>query len=184
MDFIFVNKGDFMTNFKKGATLIELTIVMAILTIVTVMTVTFSQLIRNQVLSITTENNIIEDWENTRHVFDTFIYSYDNSDYDFYCENDSLYAVNKNNGKKSVLTLSNDIFVGEIPNDVNNQGKVIYSGTRSIESVRFSITDNQETHKLLIKMEIKYKGYNVAGTKEVEDKFTFLKSTKVSGLYE
>lgn len=172
-----------MRKLKKGATLIELTIVMAILTILTVLVVTFSQLVRNQVISITSENSIIEDWTSTRYVFDTFINNYDSDEYDFYCDNDKLYAVNKYTEKQNVLFLSEDgIFVGNIPASTGRD-KVIYNGTRSILEIKFSITENKDTHKLLIGLEVTYSGYNISGTKLTTDKTSFYKATRVSELY-
>ena len=174
-----------MIHRHRGATLIELTIVIAVLSILTVLTVTFSQLVRNQVLSIVSDNVIIEDWENTKNVFDSFVTSYDNDSYDFLTDGEKLYAVEKATGRRSALMLTEEgIFVGTIPVDSFGKNRVIYNGTRSIEKVKFTILDNQDTGNLLIEIEVTYVGYNSAGTKEISDIMRFFKATRVSGLYE
>lgn len=169
----------------KGATLVELTIVLAVLSILTMLTITFSQLVRNQVIAITTDNNIIEDWTNTRNVFDTFVNNYDNDEYDFYCDDNKLYAVNKYTSKENVLLLTDDgLFVGSLTTNSYGQNKVIYNGTRSITEIKFTIEENDNSHKLLIGLKVTYSGYNSAGTKETTESTDFYKATRVSGLYD
>ena len=96
-------------NLKKGVTLFELTIVMALLAVVTVMVVSFSSLVRNNVQAITSENDVLSDFDKVKYVFDTWISTFDSEDYDFYNDEDKLYAVNnKNTSIRYQLMLTDD----------------------------------------------------------------------------
>ncbi|MBO4666658.1 MAG: prepilin-type N-terminal cleavage/methylation domain-containing protein [Bacilli bacterium] len=172
-------------NLKKGVTLFELTIVMALLAVVTVMVVSFSSLVRNNVQAITSENDVLSDFDKVKYVFDTWISTFDSEDYDFYNDEDKLYAVNnKNTSIRYQLMLTDDgILTGSVPIGTTGQSTVVYDGTGTLYDLEFSIRTNAQTGNILIDLRVSYIIYNVSGTKKETHKAHFLKATRASGMY-
>ena len=75
---------------KRGVTLMEMTIVMALLSIVIIMVVSFSTLVRNNVQAISSENDVLSDFDKVQYVFDTWIATFDNDEYNFYTNDNKL----------------------------------------------------------------------------------------------
>ena len=173
------------TNLKKGSTLFELTIVMALLTIITVMVVSFSSVVRNSVQSISSENNVLSDFDKVQYVLDTWVSTFDSDEYDFFEDGNKLYAVNKNKTSiRYVLLLTDDgILTGSVPIGTTGQSTVVYDGTGTLYDLNFAIRNNANTGKILIDCRVSYIKFNVAGTKKETHKAHFLKATRASGLY-
>ena len=172
-------------NIKKGVTLMEMTIVMALLAIVSFMVVSFSMLVHNNVNAITSENDVLSDFDKVQYVFDTWISTFDNEEYDFFAQDNKLYAVNKNNTtKRYVLLLTEDgILTGSVPVGTTGLSTVVYDGTGTLFDLDFNIKVNYETGKILIDCRVSYAKYNVSGTIKQMNKAHFLKATRVSGMY-
>ena len=172
-------------NITKGVTLMELTIVMALLSVVCIMVVSFSSLVRNNVQAITSENDVLSDFDKVQYVFDTWISTFDNDEYDFFTKDNKLYAVNKNNtSKRYVLLLTDDgILTGSVPIGTTGLTTVVYDGTGTLFGLDFSIRINAETGRILIDCRVSYIKYNISVTIKQTHKAHFLKATRVSGMY-
>lgn len=171
---------------RKGVTLLELTIVMALLAIVSAMVISFSALVRNNVLAITTENVVLADFSKIEKTYDSWISTFDEENYEFYVEGENtLIARNKVTPSKTYKLFMNEegLLVGSVPLNSSGQSKVIYDGTGTINSISFVIHENDETKKLLIELSVEYTSYNVAGTKLVKDSAHFLRATRAATLY-
>ena len=170
---------------KRGVTLMEMTIVMALLSIVIIMVVSFSTLVRNNVQAISSENDVLSDFDKVQYVFDTWIATFDNDEYNFYTNDNKLYAVyKKNTGRRYVLFLTNDgILTGSVPIGTTGLTTVVYNGTGTLSELGFNLRLNNETNKLLIDCRVTYTKYNIAGTKTETHKAHFLKATRVAGIY-
>lgn len=171
---------------RKGVTVLELTIVMALLAVVSAMVISFSTLVRNNVLTITTENVVLADFNKIEKTYDTWISTFDEKNYELYVENgDTLIAINKVIPSNTYSLFMNEegLLFGSVPINSNGQSKVIYDGTGTIDSISFVIYENENTGKLLIELNVNYTSYNVSGTKQVKESVQFLRATRVATQY-
>lgn len=74
---------------KKGATLAELCVVMALLAVVVALSVTFTTLMSRRVNQALTKDRVLDDLYNTELAIKNWIMTYDNADNYFKIENDS-----------------------------------------------------------------------------------------------
>lgn len=172
-------------NIKKGVTLMELSIVMALLSVVVIMVVSFSSLVRNNVQAITSENDVLSDFDKVQYVFETWISTFDSEEYDFFTKDNKLYAVNKTNTSKRYALLLTDegILTGSVPIGTTGLTTVVYDGTGTLYGLDFNIRINSETGRILIDCRVSYIKYNVSGTIKETHRAHFLRATRASGMY-
>ena len=158
-------------SLRRGVTLVELCIVLALISVVTVMVTSFTVLARSYAYKASRENGVRLSLNAIEHAFDTWVSAFDDSDNEFSVEGSAL-KVNDNvndtdflvfvNGTKR-FTGSTDKFDLAIDFEVEN-----------IESVSFSI-EGSNGAVCLIKCEVTY-----ILEDGVEETIAFLRATRAA----
>ena len=135
-------------SLRRGVTLVELCIVLALISVVTVMVTSFTVLTRSYAYKASRENGIRLSLNAIEHAFDTWVSAFDDSDNEFSADGSSLKVNDTDflvfvNGTKR-FTGSTDKYDLAIDFEVEN-----------IESVSFSI-EGSNGAVCLIKCEVTY----------------------------
>lgn len=181
--------------------MIELTVVLALMSIITTFIISFSGYTNNLVMSINKDNEILKDYDKIRVVFYDWVSSVDDSDYGIYAtkvnDRNSLVAINlKNkNVRYTLSTLEDGTFYGTCPKIYSDQNTLFFRGVGNILNMEFKISKNDvdvnreyETSSydgnLLIECIVTYAAYNYSGSQIVTNEVSFLKTTRSATLFE
>lgn len=174
---------------KKGVTLLELTIVLALLGIVTTIIVSFSILVKNYTLASTTDEAVLTDFDRVKNVFETWAASVDDSDLEIYVNgNDQLVARSKQSGQEYKLMLITDelsgdhLFAGSYP--VSSYRKdITFKAMGQIDSISFELRESSVNGNVLVKLTINYTYYNSTGNQKLTGSRVFMKAMRSAKAY-
>ncbi len=133
---------------RRGVTLVELCIVLALISVVTVMVTSFTVLARSYAYKASRENGVRLSLNAIEHAFDTWVSAFDDSDNEFSVDGSSL-SVN------TTETLQFDNNAKRFTGSTDKYDLAIDFEVENIESVSFSI-EGSNGAVCLIKCEVTY----------------------------
>ena len=129
---------------KKGATLIELSVVLAVLSIISTMVISFSIFFSERVKTTVKANNLMQDVVAVKAVMESWIDDLTENNATFSCEDTDKKLIGDINGTKYSIALSDDILVGTL-----STGGQVSCRVEVIEDLRFSIASNNSGDQTL-----------------------------------
>ena len=130
---------------KKGSTLVELCVVMAVLSIVITMTVTFLALMSNRVGNARASDDVLRDLANVEMSLKTVVSSYDNTDYRFEVggTKQTLYVYDTKTNEKVTVMYLNDA------HDTLIVEGIMQFDVAKIRQLKFSIAQSSSKRSLV-----------------------------------
>ena len=162
---------------KRGDTLAELCVVMAVIAVIGTMTISFCFVLRNHARLAVTQNNVTEELGEWGKTFRTWVSLFDSESYFFATDGANLYAV-ASDGTEYSLTMTEDhVLLGLCPD-----GTTVTSVATSVQTVEYRLIPSQDPDngRLLIDCRVNYKTFNFAGNREEPKQALFLKATYVA----
>lgn len=156
---------------KRGETLAELCVVMAVIAIIGVMTTSFCIILNNNSRLTISQNQVMEEMDHWGKTFRTWVSLFDSDSYSFAADGDVLYAIGEDGSEYSLVLTEDRLLLGQCPD-----GTAISSSAASVSDVEFRLLENRE-QKLLIECRVSYDTYNFAGNLAVTRQARFLKAT-------
>jgi len=178
---------------RKGSTLLELTIVISILAIVSVLCVTFSSLTNRYSLSITTQETALSDFDEIKKIYETWASSLDFYGSVIYVDDENYnLAYSKSNSTTYTLQLSKIdgelMFFGSMPADNGlKKRQLIYECMGQVTEVSFDWNQNKNTGAYVLCLKVEYNYYDKTGRGGTNLKTGtryFLKSLKAATVQE
>ena len=120
---------------KRGFTVVELTIVIALLAVVSVMIVSFSSLIGKHVTQKREQNELLEEISFLRASFYSTLYDIDQPDTVFTIDNDGLLTVTRSDSTATQFYLTNGTFYA---------GTDAITHLKHIDRIYFSVSEDAE----------------------------------------
>ena len=121
---------------KKGATLMELTVVLAVLSIITTMVVTFSIFLGERTKATVKSNDLMQEIVSIKAVVENWTNDLSYNDAIFSLENSST-MVGEVNGAKYYLSLSDNRLSANLSN-----GENLYCSVTAFDALTFNIQEN------------------------------------------
>ncbi len=128
---------------KKGATLVELSVVLAVLSIIATMAVSFSIFFSQRVKTTVKANNLMQDVVAVKAVMESWVDDLTQNGATFSCEDSNKLIGNVNDNEYSI-SLLDDILVGTLTN-----GGQVSCRVEVIEALTFSIATNSKGDQTL-----------------------------------
>lgn len=130
---------------KKGSTLVELCIVMAVLTIVITMTVTFLALMSNRVGNARASDDVLRDLSNVEMCLKHVVSSYDNTDYrlEVGASKQTLYVYDTKTDERVTVMYLNDA------RDTLIVEGIMQFDIKKVKGLRFSIAQSFSKRSLV-----------------------------------
>ena len=123
---------------KKGATLMELTIVLAVLAIIATMVATFSVFFNQRTKATVKANDLMQDVVSIKAVMEAWASDMSKKDnVEFTCENDNIVLSASANDNDYSISLSNGVLSAELTNTTITSGLVV------VNKLEFSFLNNQ-----------------------------------------
>lgn len=177
-------------RFKTGATLVELTITLAIVSILSVVIISFAAVVRNYSRSYSGTYSSYSDFDSVRLGFQKWLTHFDNEEFGLSLANNQtrLVATSKNNAStfySLTFLADSNTFVGYYPeySDAEYKTTEYYFGTTTtIKKVTFDIYQSSSGKGCLVECKATYDKFNTYGTSESLKTIEFFQNMYVAGI--
>lgn len=158
---------------KRGETLAELCVVMAVIAIIGTMTISFCIVLRNNARLAISQNQVMEEMDNWGKTFRAWVSQFDSESYSFATDGNTLYAICSDGTEYSLVLTENNILLGNCPD-----GSAMSSVASSVRTVEYRLIEHRDPSEqsLLVDCRVSYQTFNFAGNREVLRQALFLKT--------